>query len=170
MKRYRLLKDLPTIKAGEEFYMNEAGDLVSADEDEWVVFSRTTLDEFPNILEDWFGEIQDGYKRIYFDTNGFKYATGIYFKIKEEAQDYKEYLIALQTLKDDAKGFKPDWGNGGEKKYHVYYSYTSKQFEISYKNVNQLINGIYFRTEANAGESIKNHRKEWEIVRDYGTN
>ena len=65
MKRYKLLKDLPTFKAGDEFNMNENCDLVhigGADVNEnshIVAYSGITIKKFPNILEDWFEEIRE---------------------------------------------------------------------------------------------------------------
>ena len=51
MKRYKLLKDLPTFKAGDLFYISEHGALVHDDGDFGVMaYARRTLDMFPNIL------------------------------------------------------------------------------------------------------------------------
>ena len=61
MKRYKLLKDLPTFKAGDLFYISEHGALVRNDGDGGEVgvtaYARQTLDMFPNILTEWFEEI-----------------------------------------------------------------------------------------------------------------
>lgn len=60
MKRYKLLKDLPTFKAGDLFYISEYGALVYDDGDGGVMaYARQTLDMFPNILTEWFEEIQE---------------------------------------------------------------------------------------------------------------
>ena len=60
MKRYKLLKDLPTFKAGDMFYMSEYGDLIY-DGDNVGIKTCTwqILERFPNILTDWFEEIQE---------------------------------------------------------------------------------------------------------------
>ena len=58
MKKYKLLKDLPTFKAGDEFYINSIGDLILYDK--WIVaYTKLTLDKFPNILTDWFEKIPE---------------------------------------------------------------------------------------------------------------
>ena len=59
--RYRLLKDLPTFKAGGIFHLNAKGNLVSDNEFSKgiVAYARSTLAKFPSILADWFEEIKD---------------------------------------------------------------------------------------------------------------
>ena len=61
MKRYKLLKDLPTFKAGDLFYISEYGALVhnGGDPDGYNVmaYAQSTLEKFPNILTEWFEEI-----------------------------------------------------------------------------------------------------------------
>ena len=68
-KRYKLIKDLPTFKAGEIFEINDYGDLVKYYErnnslrNRWGVtaYCKETIDRFPNILTDWFPrEAKDG--------------------------------------------------------------------------------------------------------------
>ena len=57
MKRYELKKNLPTFKAGEIFYISDAGDLLR-EGDNVPAYSWSTIDKFPNILTDWFEEIK----------------------------------------------------------------------------------------------------------------
>lgn len=68
MKRYRLLKDLPTFKAGQSAYISERGNLIAGTPDNpeitddgvlLAIYSRTTLKKFPGILTEWFEEIQE---------------------------------------------------------------------------------------------------------------
>lgn len=58
MKYYRLTKDLPTFKAGELFFINNYGQLVSNENKSIVAYSAATLKKFPNILEEWFEETE----------------------------------------------------------------------------------------------------------------
>lgn len=66
MKRYRLKKDLPTFKAGDEFCINQCGDLVKTlphNNNQQITYGITTycaetLSKFPNVLKDWFEELQ----------------------------------------------------------------------------------------------------------------
>ena len=57
MKRYKLKRDLPTFKAGEVFYLSDAGNLFR-ESDDIAAYSWSTIDKFPNILTDWFEEIK----------------------------------------------------------------------------------------------------------------
>ncbi len=71
-KRYKLIKDLPTFKAGEIFEITDYGDLVKYYErnnslrDGWGVtaYCKETIDRFPNILTDWFEEISEKPKTV----------------------------------------------------------------------------------------------------------
>ena len=134
MKRYKLKKDLPTFNEGDEFYLDSNNDLRLKGSD-IMAYNHKTLEKFPNILTDWFEEITVGYERwraergeeywhidgfgkvdygyegeksgdIHSDFAHFDYATGNYFKTKEEADAYSKYLLARQILLDDAEGGK----------------------------------------------------------------
>lgn len=56
MKRYKLLKDLPMFKAGDEFHINQNGNLVH-DDDGLVAYIRSVLKKYPSILTNWFEKI-----------------------------------------------------------------------------------------------------------------
>lgn len=56
-KRYKLKRDLPTFKAGDIFYLSDAGNLLR-ESDNIAAYSWSTIDKFPNILTDWFEEIK----------------------------------------------------------------------------------------------------------------
>lgn len=197
MKRYKLLKDLPTFKAGDEFELNEKGHLVfvrGAEESKYdqslVAYAGSTLEKFPNILKDWFEEIPDGYKRWraecsetywYLDDHGatlsntdwdeytdsFRYSVGNYFKTEEEAKTHKEYLLAKQVLLDDTKGFVPDWKNFTQAKFEVFYDHGGKTLDYLEAGDFQTIGAIYFETEEDIRESFEKHKDQWEIVCRY---
>lgn len=62
MKRYKLIRDLPTFKAGDLFYIDGVGNLCAEDRqgtgfNKLVAYSEFTIKRFPNILSDWFVEI-----------------------------------------------------------------------------------------------------------------
>ena len=76
MKRYKLLKDLPTFKAGDLFYLSKDGDLKyeglnykenadsallygSLSDTGIVAYAKQTLEKFPKILTEWFEEIKE---------------------------------------------------------------------------------------------------------------
>lgn len=118
MKQYKLIKDLPTFKAGDEFYINKKGNLVSIDEQPIVAYFRQTLEKFPNILKDWFEEIDIGFyladsgEIIKYDSEedpyclNYRKSIGNDFKTEEETEKALEKLKAWKRLKD--KGFRFD--------------------------------------------------------------
>lgn len=115
MKRYKLKKDLPTFKAGEIFYLSDAGNLIR-ESDNVPAYSWSTIDKFPNILTDWFEEINESTRwkpeadqKYYFsDSNGSVYDSvwsndyidrsrsgiGNCFESREEAEKAVERLKA----------------------------------------------------------------------------
>lgn len=56
MKRYKLIKDLPTFDAGDTFELKDGG--LFREEDSVYAYSHRTLAKFPSILKDWFEEIK----------------------------------------------------------------------------------------------------------------
>ena len=61
MRKYKLLKDLPTFKAGQMFELCNDG-LWQIDENGALVvmaYARATLDKFSNILDEWFEEVKE---------------------------------------------------------------------------------------------------------------
>lgn len=103
MKRYKLLKDLPTFKAGDLFYLSKDGDLKyeglnykeNADsallygglsDTGIVAYAKQTLEKFPEILTEWFEEISEPTDSIHWKPNfGDKY--WVYFS-DGEVTDY----------------------------------------------------------------------------------
>lgn len=57
MKYYKLVKDLPTFKKGELFFVDGRGHLISCAHEGIVAYTDITLKRFPNILKDWFVEV-----------------------------------------------------------------------------------------------------------------
>lgn len=57
MKYYKLMKDLPTFKKGEQFFVNDYGQLISCAHEGVVAYSAHTLKRFPDVLKDWFVEV-----------------------------------------------------------------------------------------------------------------
>ena len=199
-KTYRLLKDLPTFKAGDEFFISEKGNLVAGTpekpkkvlvgdgyfvvptEIDLMAYAKETLQQFPNILTEWFEEIKSseipdeldmGFWTIMYGEDGFytwhlpsdefeeeyeemlkhHMEIGWAFKTKEEAEKHLEWLKARATLLEDTKGSK----HGA---FNVFYN-TVTDFGVS-RSVD-YITPMNFDTREDAENSIKNHIKEWKI-------
>nr|DAN77748.1 MAG TPA: hypothetical protein [Caudoviricetes sp.] len=191
MKKYKLLKDTPTIKAGTVF------EEVVGDFDGLKALTRITpvgaktspqftIKDIDN-FDEWFEEIpgnkrwraeyagrywcNDGNGGIYSSTedghkaDNYRFCTGNYFKTEEDAEAYKEYLLAKQKLIDSAKGYKPVLD--GHNHYLEYCNGAfTKHFSV-YETTTYTPGVIYFKYQEDAEESFHKYRDEWEIVRKY---
>ena len=186
MKRYKLLKDLPTFKAGDEFYIDSNNDLRLKGR-YIIAYNHYTLEKFPNILKDWFEEVPEEHKRrraemgdLYHFINdcgdinygrdhnnpwdNYRHKTGNYGLTKEELEDKLEYDIARQTLLDDAEGgkFVPGSSNNWYNSYCLCLEAWS-----TFSSWYYYPGAIYFKSEEALLKSLKEHKDQWEIVRKY---
>lgn len=78
MKQYRLLKELPTFKAGQLAYISKTGNLIAGTPENQettdygliiMIYHETTLKKFPNILTEWFEEIKEPVNSIHWKPN-----------------------------------------------------------------------------------------------------
>ena len=191
MKRYKLLKDTPILKAGTIF------EEVVGDFDGLRALTRITpvgaktsphftikdidnfdewFEEIPEKHERWRGGRGDGYYfiddegviRHEIDTNddmdNYRYNAGIYGRTEQELKVKLEYDIARQVLLDDAEGGKCiEYG----KNWHTYYDTITKTYHPVH-SISYFYPGIiYFRTEEALEKSLKEHEEQWKIVRKY---
>lgn len=186
MKRYKLLKDTPNLKAGtvfEEGVYDLSGDKFLDNKE----LGYRIMIESINNFDDWFEEIPEEYKRqraklgekyYYVDDLGrifenfdyrspednYHYNTSNYSIAEEGSRAYKNKLIAQRIITDDAKGFVPDWRNGEQSKYYGFYSYYRGDLYAGYSLYGQYQGTTYFKTKEDLEESFKKHRKEWLTV------
>ena len=100
----------------------------------------------------------------YGSIDDYRYNTGNYFKTEKEAEQHKAYLLALQTIKDDAEGWIPDWEDSYETKWLGVYEYEYKKMSsISFRAI-KFQGVIYFETEKKLQHSQKVHEAEWLTV------
>ena len=151
-----------------------------------MAYSWTTLDKFPNILTDWFEEINESTRwkpdrnqkyyylgfggSVYHDTwangspidNG-RFEIGNCFQTEEEAKKAAEYLKAIAIVRGDAttKFVK------GKRNWYVYYDAVYKWLDAM-PNFSDIKNGIfdlpYFATIEDARRSIEQHKNEWLTI------
>ena len=124
MKKYRLLKDLSIFKAGEIFklkggnlyyYPADNGTENAHWSDKIMAYHHKTLDKFPNILEEWFEEVEEPKEYWMIDVFGDVDIVssiytddmidelreiGNYFETKKEAKKAVAKLKAWKKLKD----------------------------------------------------------------------
>ena len=196
MKRYKLLKDLPFAKAGEEFKeMHNDGRIVLAPE-EWDQHRHEIdINDIDN-FDEWFEEVKEEKfsERIFYiladggvdsietvnysntKDNRQEYkeykeklkSVGNCFEIREEAEKYLEYLKAKEVIKQDTKGFKPNWSDKNRSGYYfgTWNHYSEEPSADSYTNMR--ISSIKFKTRKDIEESFKNHPNEWKTYLTYG--
>ena len=190
MKKYKLLKDLPFAKAGTVFTRNtfkskdglsdydylETNILLDGDKDETTFGIKRNY--FINNFDEWFERSGEYY---YIDSKGdIEYAEydwnklvlkplkliGNYFETYDEAKKYLEYLKAKAIIKQDTKGFKPNWKNPSQKRFFGYYNLIDKK--LCYFNAGENMESkIYFKSEEDIEESFKKHPEEWKTYIDY---
>lgn len=183
MKRYKLIKDLPTFKAGNIFYTSERGDLFYDDSNNGIkAYSHKTLEKFPNILTDWFEEIKemnwkpkigDEYWHICTDgiilrsqwrngsiDNG-RYEIGNCYRTKEDTEHAKKVQIARTKIKRSSN-FVPDWDNKCQEKFFVYLNHFAKYLDVgntvSYNTIGQI---VFYQTRKEAERAMEELKQEY---------
>ena len=91
---------------------------------------------------------------------------GNYFKTRDEAGDCLSYLKARAIIKQDAKGFKPDWQNADEERYCGKWDFDDEIPHISILNIFKAPQ-IYFKSKKDIQESFKKHPEEWKAYLTY---
>lgn len=192
MKRYKLLKDLPTFKAGQLAYISKTGNLIAGTPENQkttetgliiMIYHETTLKKFPNILTEWFEEIQEPVDSIHWkpkigdrcfilenanirptnytgmlrDYNAWR--TGRVFRTEEECEKARDRELAEVRLRRTSD-FKPDFenGNGG---WLVGYDHEDDRLlavPIDYIDYGEPVR---YATEEEAKRSISENREDW---------
>lgn len=186
MMKYRLKKNLPCAKAGEIFRQDfDENNIVHMYQESYGVKQHKICLEDIDNFDEWFEEVEepkicftiDFYKSKVKEINTDHYSgwssleianikrLGLLFYIQEEAEKYLEYLKAKEVIKQDTKGFKPNWKNC-ENKYYGYWDSgkDSLGYLVSYIT---KYSDICFKTEEDIKESFEKHSKEWKAYLTY---
>ena len=91
---------------------------------------------------------------------------GNYFETNLEAEAYIDYLLAKEVIKEDTKGFEPNWQNAYEQKYCGEWDFDDRAPHICLLT-NFKKPQIYFKTVEDIQESFKKHPKEWKTYLTY---
>lgn len=187
MRYYKLLKDLPTFKAGGLFYISEYGALVYDDGGFGVMaYAQSTLEKFPNILTEWFEEIEEPTDSVHWnlkrnDTYWYidywgkvscrnytdaiidrlNIDNGNVYHTKEEAEQALERKLAEVRLRKTST-FKPDFenGNGG---WAVYYDHGRETLAVCELADCDAGEPVRYATREEAEKSIEENREDWKI-------
>ena len=189
MKKYKLLKDLPFAKAGEIFIREtdkkadidyvEISKRVNADDYDETRFGLKT-NFFLNNFNEWFEEIKEYYviNPVFGEvlkTKDNSYSDlqirnmrdlGMLFDTWLEADRNLAYLKAKAIIKQDTKGFKPNWNDTKQIKYSC--SYDKDRFTghgcvkpVIEETSTKMGALIYFKSKEDIEESLKKHPEEW---------
>lgn len=180
MKKYKLLKDLPFAKAGEIFKGElEYGTTVLFPEDYENYKHKLSSDEFWDFSE-WFEEIKEYYvinsvfgEILKINDNAYSdlqirnmRELGVLFDTWLEADRKLAYLKAKEIIKQDTKGFKPDWSNKEQYKYYGYWDLREHKPIWNVSNIAKTVN-IYFESRQLLEESFEKRPKEWKTYLTY---
>lgn len=182
MKEYKLLKDLPFAKAGEIFKEMHDDEAIVLAPENWDQRRQSIyIDEIEN-LDEWFEEVGEP-EWVYYinefggDVNSVRVAdipgvranlksTGNYFKTREEAEKYLAYLKAKAIIKQDAKGFKPEWNSDWQSKFSGYWDCNKNEAVVTW-TISSKSSEIYFSSREDVEESFKKHPDEWKTYLTY---
>ena len=181
MKKYKLLKDLPFAKAGEEFSLHRGGirDCITLYKNDEEIYQFKVGENVSEMFDEWFEEIVGRF--YYVDEKGIistvfedyrhtdihlRQEIGNYFKTKEEAEKYLGYLKAKVIIKNDTKGFKPNWNNYDEVKYYGYWDFCKNKLDYDWGYETKRVE-IFFKTIEDVKESFEKHPKEWKVYLTY---
>lgn len=186
MKRYKLKKDAPAFKAGTECYIEEAGNMVPCRGISYTIVHKDQLEKNPNILTEWFDEIEEstrwkpelGHDYYYISGDGHVYDNswddsqfvdrgrfeiGNYFETRKEAEKAVEYLKALAVVRGDATSefvkYNDNWFIGYDSEHK-----SIDAFCNPYTARNGIFGLPYFATREDAQRSIEQHRNEWLTI------
>lgn len=194
MKRYKLLKDLPTFKAGQLAYISKTGNLIAGTPENQkttetgliiMIYHETTLKKFPNILTEWFEEIEEPTDSIHWkpkigdrcfilenanirptnytgmlrDYNAW--STGRVFRTEEECEKARDRELAEVRLRRTST-FKPDFenGNGG---WVVFYDHECETLAIFKIGCYDSGEPVHYATREEAEKSIEENEQDWKI-------
>lgn len=175
-KNYKLLKDLPFAKAGEIFESR-----ILDDGKEYMFWGEIKTQNIKN-FDEWFEEIEEPKEYFYITSDRFvdvvephekdeyleqrRKAFGNYFEDRDEAGDCLSYLKARAIIKQDAKGFKPDWSDREQPKFFGYWDFILEEPNCG-EDYRAKTPNVYFQSSKDIKESFEKHPKEWKTYLTY---
>lgn len=195
-KRYKLLKDLPIFKAEQLAYISKQGNLIAGTPENQkttetgsiiMIYHETTLKKFPEILTEWFEEIQeepidsihwrpqigDTYWFVdYWGTiahtkwhntiaDTYNFDSGNTYRTEEECKKNRNRKLTKARLQRTST-FEPDFKNG-KGGWVVNYSYLLNRLECVEFCWSDHGEPVRYETEEDALKSIKENERDWKI-------
>ena len=99
----------------------------------------------------------------------YMFEHGLYFKTYEEAEQHlKESKLIFklkQCTKEKNGSWEPDWSDGGENKYYIFYGHSGNEFEVSSVVISDNFKKLpYFKSREIAQECIDEFGEEIKEV------
>lgn len=110
-------------------------------------------------IRDLYGTVSSKIFNINTMSDIKRFENGLYFETEEEAEQHLKECKLLFKIKKWAEihneGWKPDWSNGGEIKYYIFYSNSDMYLKISSAFSLERFNKLpYFKTREITQECI----------------
>lgn len=188
MKRYKLLKGTPTIKAGTIFEevtndFDELKELVRITPIGAKTSPQFTIQDIDN-FDEWFEEIQEPTDSIHWKpkyddwyfyisdhgsvcsdiwndnyTDNNRLAFGFVYRTEKECEKARERRLAEVRLQQTSN-FKPNFedANGG---WTVYYSYKDKKMNSFFAGYDDAGEIVCYETKEETEKSIEENREDW---------
>lgn len=195
MKRYKLLKDLPFAKAGEEFQLHRGGinDYITLYRNKEQIYQFKVGENVSEMFNEWFEEVKELElpKEFFFvlinkivSVNYLAYSfdeetkqeyrnivekhksVGNFFETREEAESYLDFLKAKEVIKQDTKGFKPNWQDTDEDKWCGVWDIIHKEVSTHITWYGQEYS-VYFKSKEDVEKSFEKHPNEWRTYLTY---
>ena len=191
MKKYKLLKDMPTVKAGAIFHRktNETMqvDMLNRVDDQGILLPPSLDVSNISDFDEWFEEIKQLTINdidwnfdpkpgdvCYFigDTGTVSCYTHDEIYRKDDlalgirfktAEEAKAYREWLKAIAELRRisNFKPDWKDRGQDKYYVNYCEKYKELSTTFSNTWDNGAPVYYEKKEEAKQSIKDHKEAW---------
>lgn len=191
MKKYKLLKDMPTVKAGAIFH-RKTNETMQVDMlkrvDDQGIFLPPSLDVSDiSDFDEWFEEIKQLTINdidwnfdpkpgdvCYFigDTGTVSCYTHDEIYRKDDlalgirfktAEEAKAYRKWLKAVAElrRSSNFKPNWKDRDQDKYYVNYCEKYKELSTTFSNTWDNGAPVYYEKKEDAKQSIKDHKEAW---------
>lgn len=103
---------------------------------------------------------------------GCRYISGELYLDTQLAGKAKKKDLALRRIReyiyDNDMGFEPDWGNGSQYKYYVFYSHRLNKLDSLNSTLHNLGLPFYLKTSKDAEQIIQNCETDLKIL--FGVN
>lgn len=117
-------------------------------------------DEFPRLGDQYWFVSMDGYV-VYacWGDNSFDNYRKDFLRIFKTKKECKRYLEIQKAFKEESKNFEPNWKDGSQDKYYLYYDHDENSVEVGWNPwCGQAV--LYFESRKGLEELISRFGEE----------